>query len=198
MPKGAFDLPPTSLDMALSKAAPRAAQPQEERTLRIFTWLADETLMLTGIALFWMGAHLAGKSDKVKREADRMLLSVAIAGLLPDLFKRLINRKRPNRTLVHGRRHGIPRSGDPYDSFPSGHALHIGAIAAPAMHMVSSRARPAVLLGLGGLAVTRILLLAHYASDVVAGLALGAGLSAAVSSLLRKRAAITGKTKGDL
>jgi len=37
--------------------------------------------------------------------------------------------------------------------------------------------------GLLGLASTRILLLAHYASDVAAGLVLGAGLGKAVRKL---------------
>ena len=31
--------------------------------------------------------------------------------------------------MVHGPRRGIPRSGKPYDAFPSGHAMHVGAVA---------------------------------------------------------------------
>jgi membrane-associated phospholipid phosphatase len=79
--------------------------------------------------------------------------------------------------------HGIPRSGDAWDSFPSGHALHLGAIAGPLSRLVSKRLRPYVWAGLLGLASTRIMLLAHYASDVVAGLVLGAGLGKAVRKI---------------
>jgi len=99
------------------------------------------------------------------------------------MLKYLINRKRPDRTLVHGARHGIPRSGDPWDSFPSGHAVHLGAIAAPLARLAPAHVRPLVWAGIVGLASTRILLLAHYASDVVAGLAIGAGLGKAVRKL---------------
>jgi membrane-associated phospholipid phosphatase len=90
-----------------------------------------------------------------------MLLSVVIAGVLPDLIKHAVNRKRPDRALVHGYRRGIPRSGNAWDSFPSGHAVHIGAIAGPLLRLASPQVRPVVLAGLCGLAATRILLLAH-------------------------------------
>jgi membrane-associated phospholipid phosphatase len=49
--------------------------------------------------------------------------------------------------------------------------------------LVSKRLRPYVWAGLLGLASTRIMLLAHYASDVVAGLVLGAGLGKAVRKI---------------
>jgi undecaprenyl-diphosphatase len=120
--------------------ASRIAWPGEERSLRAATWLADEKLMLSAVALFWLWARSGPASDSVKREADSMILSVGIAGLLPDLFKRLVNRKRPDRAVVHGPRHGIPRSGNARDSFPSGHALHIGAIAGPLLRLTPGEA----------------------------------------------------------
>jgi membrane-associated phospholipid phosphatase len=190
MPRGLFKLPPTRWDIAVAKAAERVARPGEERSLRVVTWLADEKIMLAAVAAFWMGAYGLSRSQALKTEADRMLLSVGVAGLLPHLFKRLIDRTRPDRTVVHGRRRGIPRSGDPHDSFPSGHALHIGAIAGPLLRVTPPNGRPAVLAGLGALALTRVLLLAHYVSDVAAGLLLGAGLGAAVTRL-------TGNDKAD-
>jgi undecaprenyl-diphosphatase len=147
------------------------------------TWLADEKILLGVVGLFWLAAHVRPQEEEVRHEANRMLLSVAIAGLLPDLFKYLVNRKRPDRALVHGPRHGIPRSGNAWDSFPSGHALHLGAIAGPLSRLMPKRLKPYVWAGLLGLASTRIMLLAHYASDVVAGLALGAGLGKAVRKI---------------
>jgi membrane-associated phospholipid phosphatase len=83
------------------------------------------------------------------------------------------------------RGHGIPRSGDAWDSFPSGHAVHIGALAGPLLRAAPSKARPFLGAGLAGLAATRVLLLAHYGSDVLAGLLLGAGISAAVRRFIR-------------
>lgn len=51
------------------------------------------------------GQRSRSSSPRAKQEADRMLLSVGIAGLLPDVFKRLFDRKRPDRTVVHGPGH---------------------------------------------------------------------------------------------
>jgi membrane-associated phospholipid phosphatase len=113
----------------------------------------------------------------VTREADRMLCSVALAGALPHAFKHLVDRERPDRALVHGPRHGIPKSGNAWDSFPSGHALHLGAAAGSIARLVPAPARPFVWPAVIALASVRIMLLAHYPSDVAAGLAMGAGLN---------------------
>src|SRR2546423_545081 len=178
--RGIVTLGPSRFDIAISKKCARAATPARERTLRVVTWLADEKILLGVVGLFWVNAQLRSTQEDIRHEANRMLLSVALAGLLPHAFKHLVNRKRPDRALVHGPRHGIPRSGDAWDSFPSGHALHLGAIAGPMTRLASRQFRPYVWAGLLGLASTRVMLLAHYASDVVAGLALGAGLGEAV------------------
>lgn len=181
--QGIVTFPPLRVDLAISRSCARAATPARERSLQVITWLADEKILLGVVGLFWLNAQLRSQKHEVRHEANRMLLSVATAGLLPHLFKYLVTRKRPDRALVHGPRHGIPRSGDAWDSFPSGHALHLGAIAGPLSRLVSKRLRPYVWAGLLGLASTRIMLLAHYASDVVAGLVLGAGLGEAVRKI---------------
>ena len=75
--------------------------------------------------------------------------------------------------MVHGRRHGIPRSGKAYDAFPSGHAMHVGAVAS-AVSWAYPKSAP-IAWGLGGfIAATRIVVLAHWMTDVLAGLAMGA------------------------
>ena len=113
-----------------------------------------------------------------------MLAGAVIASALPHLLKRIVRRRRPDRTVVHGKRHGIPRSGNPWDSFPSGHALHVGALARD-LHALSTPAlRPLLWSALAGLAASRVLLLAHYPSDVIGGLALGAAIDAAVKSAI--------------
>jgi undecaprenyl-diphosphatase len=181
--QGIVTLRPSRLDVAISKRCARAATPARERSLRIMTWLADEKILLGAVGLFWLNARLRSHDEEFRREADRMLLGIAIAGVVPHVFKHLVNRKRPDRTLVHGPRHGIPRSGDAWDSFPSGHALHLGAVAGPLVRLAPRSAKPLVWISLLGLASTRIMLLAHYASDVAAGLIIGAGLGKTVRKL---------------
>ena len=187
--QGLITLPPTRVDLAISKSCARAATPGRERTLQVVTWLADEKILLGLVGLFWLTAQLRLQTKEVRHEANRMMLSAAIAGLLPDVFKALVDRKRPDRTLVHGPRHGIPRSGDAWDSFPSGHAVHLGAIAGALTRLAPAHIKPLVWTGLLGLASTRILLLAHYASDVAAGLAIGAGLGKVIRKLTDNRKA---------
>jgi membrane-associated phospholipid phosphatase len=176
-------LRPTRADVAIARASARCATPKEAKTLQALTFLADEKLLIAGAALFW-GATRLGRCDGcTAREADRMLLSVAIASALPHLLKHVFARERPDRT-VGRRRRSIPRSGQAWDSFPSGHAMHIGAIAGPLLRLVPRRLRPAVLPALISLAASRVLLLAHYPSDVAAGLGIGVAIERGVSRLL--------------
>jgi membrane-associated phospholipid phosphatase len=56
------------------------------------------------------------------------------------VHKFLVRRRRPDRT-IRGRRNGIPYSGDAWDSFPSGHAIHLGAMAPSAARLVPKSLR---------------------------------------------------------
>jgi undecaprenyl-diphosphatase len=67
----------------------------------------------------------------------------------------------------------VPFSGKRLDAFPSGHAVHIGALASAADRLPAGQ-RNLVWAAGAGLVLTRVVLLAHWASDVVAGLAVGA------------------------
>jgi len=81
-------------------------------------------------------------------------------------------------------RRGIPRSGGAWDAFPSGHAINIGAIAAPLSRSLPARFRPAVWPVLTLLATSRVMLLAHYPSDVAVGLGLGVLIERVAAELL--------------
>jgi membrane-associated phospholipid phosphatase len=174
-------LRPFATDVAISRACLRAASPAVERPLRVVTWLADEKIMLGAVGVFWAATRFSG-SRPLRREADQMLWSVMIAGVVPDLFKYLVRRERPNRALVRRHDTRVPRLGNPWDSFPSGHAMHLSAIAASMHRLVPQRWRAPLLSGLGMLAATRVMLLAHYPSDVLAGWGIGALISKAVGA----------------
>ena len=74
-----------------------------------------------------------------------------------------------------GHAHGVSFSGKREDAFPSGHALHMGALASAAGTLPAGPRR-AIRIFAVGLSLTRVVVLAHWASDVVAGFALGAVL----------------------
>ena len=115
----------TQLDRRVAKAVARHASPAVERPARLLTWAADEHLLYVVAGGLWLAAR-AG-DDRERRQTDHLALSVVATAILPHLLKRLIDQERPDRSMVHGRRHGIPRSGKAYDAFPSGHAMHVGA-----------------------------------------------------------------------
>ena len=105
-----------------------------------------------------------------------MLYSLrSAASLLPHGLKRLFNQTRPDRRTVIGHVHGISFSGKREDAFPSGHALHMGALASAAGALPAGPRRVIRALAIG-LSLTRVVVLAHWASDVIAGFALGAVL----------------------
>jgi membrane-associated phospholipid phosphatase len=161
----------TKLDRQIAKAVARNATPAIERRSRLLTWVADEHVLLPISAGLWLAAR-AG-DDSQRQQADHLVLSVVATAILPHVLKWLIDQERPDRCMVHGPRHGIPRSGKPYDAFPSGHAMHVGAVAS-AVSWAFPKSAP-IAWAIGGLvAATRIVLLAHWTTDVLAGLMMGA------------------------
>src|SRR5437764_15453246 len=107
-----FALRPTRADLAVAKASARIASPPLEQSIKAATWLADEKFVLAGTVLFWLWQRTRPTSEDSLRTVDHMLVCVAVAGLLPDLFKLLVRRRRPDRSVVRGRRPGIPPSGN--------------------------------------------------------------------------------------
>lgn len=118
--------------------------------------------------------------------ADHVLVSVVVAILVPHLLKSFIDQERPDRCMVHGARRGIPRSGKAYDAFPSGHAMHIGALASAISWLYPQHKKLAWTVG-GFLAATRIVLLAHWASDVAVGLGAGVVIERLLRPLTKAR-----------
>lgn len=180
-----IELPPTSFDKRVADHVARNVTPRFERAVGVVTWLADEKVVLGASLLGWACCRLVRpRQQQAIRAADHVVLCTTAAGMLPHLFKWLVDRERPNRKSLVGLLHGVPRQGKPYDSFPSGHALHLAAAAAALRRLGPRRLRPYLWPAAASLSLTRVLLLAHYPSDVGAGLAMGAGLEAAMARLL--------------
>lgn len=164
---------PTEADVAIARTVARKTGPAPERLARALTWGADEKVLLALTAIGWLASRGAG--EPMRRAANHAVLVAAAASLLPHGMKRLVDQTRPDRTTVVGHLHGISFSGKREDAFPSGHALHMGALASAAGALPAGPRRVLRTLAVG-LSLTRVAVLAHWASDVVAGFAVGMAL----------------------
>ncbi len=106
-----------------------------------------------------------------------VFFAVGASGLIATVLKRLIGRARPVLFEAHGAFEFAPIAVEAtFASFPSGHATTVGALCA-IVALMSPRLMPAAIIAGIGLGLTRVLVGAHYLSDVVAGLAFGAWFS---------------------
>ena len=163
----------TETDVAISRGIARHTAPVPEEIARMLTWGADEKLLLVLASIGWLASR--GCREPLRRAGNHALLVTVSASLLPHGLKRLFNQTRPDRRTVVGHVHGIPFSGEREDAFPSGHALHMGALASAAGALPAGPRRVIRTLAIG-LSLTRVVVLAHWASDVIVGFALGAVL----------------------
>jgi membrane-associated phospholipid phosphatase len=164
---------PTRADVAVAQSIARNTAPAPEQVARALTWGADEKVLLILAAAGWLASR--GSSEPLRRAGNHALPVTVAASLLPHGLKRLFDQTRHDRLTVIGHLHGVPFSGTRLDAFPSGHALLMGALASAAGSLPTwpRRAIRAIAVGLS---LTRVVVLAHWASDVVAGFVLGAVL----------------------
>ena len=162
---------PTQADVSIANAIARHTDRPTETAAEVLTWAADEHIICALAAGWWL--YSRGKSGHQRRIADHILMTSLVASALPHLLKTVFEQERPDRRTVEGHWRGIPFSGNRFDAFPSGHAVHIGALASAASEL-PARQRNLVWSVGAGLVLTRVVLLAHWASDVAAGLAVGA------------------------
>jgi len=161
---------PTQTDVEIANAVAEYTSPTTERVAEVLTWGADENLLCALAAGWWV--YCRGRSRPERVNSNHILLTTVAVTIIPKVLKTIFDQQRPDRLTVRGHLHGAPISGKRLDAFPSGHAMHVGALASAAT--VLPRGKRNLVWALGaGLVATRIVLLAHWASDVAAGLAIG-------------------------
>ncbi len=160
-------------DVAVREALLAAATPPVVAAVRIANWGGDWRLLLPAtIALVLV-------FPRARRHWWLWLGLMVIAPLLEGMAKILIGRPRPEALSM---------------GFPSGHATAAAAFFGAVIYLAGSLpSRPACrtvrLLALAAVAlvaVARVILRAHWPSDVLGGIALGLGL-AAVAALVDAR-----------
>lgn len=162
---------PTRADVAIADWIAAHINPPTEEVAEALTWGADGHVLCAVIAAWWLYARRQGHPQR--RAADHILVTTLVASAMPHLLKAVVDQPRPDRRTVRGHWRGVPFSGKALDAFPSGHAVHVGALASAATRLPRPQRNAIWLLG-GGLVATRILLLAHWSSDVLVGLSIGA------------------------
>jgi membrane-associated phospholipid phosphatase len=150
--------------------------------VRIVTDFGKDTYVLWSLAITLLvialvAAALQGSSRSRLLGLGLRLQFVFLAVLLPvlsgEMIKVMVGRGRP---YVGGKANAFnfaPFTGsEAYASFPSGHAITAFALAF-AVSAVWPRARAAMIIYALLIAISRLLLLAHHPSDVVAGALVG-------------------------
>ena len=174
-----FRVRPTLADIEIADAIARHASPGVEATAQILSLGADEHVLCALAVGWWL--YCRSGSTHARRDSGHILLTTLAVTLLPHLLKKVFDQERPDRRTWIGHLRGVPFSGKALDAFPSGHAVHVGALASAASVLPPAKRNLVWSVG-AGLALTRIVLLAHWTSDVIVGLAIGA----AVERLLRR------------
>ncbi|MEH2513881.1 membrane-associated phospholipid phosphatase [Nitrobacteraceae bacterium AZCC 1564] len=162
---------PTKLDTEIAHAVAAHAEPLPELLARTLTYGADEKVLLVFAGMAWVYAH--AKKRSLRPAADHVFTVTLVTAILPHILKRYVNQTRPDRCVGSAHRRGIPISGRANDAFPSGHAVHMGALASAATAL-RPKYRNMVWGATIGLAVSRIVILAHWTSDVIIGFGIGA------------------------
>lgn len=162
---------PTDLDLAVANAVAAHTDRRIEGIAKALTWAADEHILCAAAVGWWL--YSRRKSPGQRRTGDHVLLTTFVASALPHLLKTVFDQERPDRRTISGHWRGVPVSGKRYDAFPSGHAVHVGALASAASVLPATQRNIAWSVG-AVVVLTRIVLMAHWASDVAAGLMVGA------------------------
>lgn len=161
---------PTPVDIGIANAISKYTDAPAEHTAEALTWGADEHVLMVLAAAWWL--YSRNQRHEQRRAADHILITTLVASALPHFLKTVFDQRRPDRLTVRGHWRGVPLSGNSMDAFPSGHAFHVGALMSAASQLRKPLRNVIWLLG-AGLVATRIALLAHWTSDVIAGLAIG-------------------------
>jgi undecaprenyl-diphosphatase len=161
---------PTPLDVSIANTIAAHTDVPTEQTAEALTWGADEHIMIALAAAWWLYSRSQPRSQR--NAANHILTTTLVASALPHLLKTIFDQRRPDRLTVRGHWRGIPLSGKSMDAFPSGHAVHVGALASAASQLPKTPRNAIWLVG-AGLVATRVILLAHWTSDVIAGLLIG-------------------------
>jgi membrane-associated phospholipid phosphatase len=123
-----------------------------------------------------------------------VFLSLSLTGIFIDILKWITGRYRPIELFNHGcSGFGYFKTGYEWTSFPSGHAQTAFTLATALTILFPRWGIPLFIIA-GAVAISRVILTAHYLSDVIAGAGIGILLTMAIKYFFdRKQIKLTGK-----
>lgn len=153
--------------------------------------------MIYGSGLFVIAAYIVhrvsrnetvtGRARTALRLSLYFFLTIGATSALVHLFKLIVGRARPALFAEHGAYSLSPFAYDDlYSSFPSGHSAAVGAFFG-AFAMLAPRLRPLFLVGALTIGISRVIVGAHYPSDVAAGLLLGLWTAVALAYVFARK-----------
>lgn len=160
----------SDLDRAVSRAVSEIPPSPLDPAMKAVSVAANHSVLWFGIA-----ALLASRRGSSRKAALRAVFAIAVASTSANaVFKPLLPRRRPAASELPA----YQKLADPptSSSFPSGHAASAAAFAT-AVAMESPRLGLAVVPLAATVAYSRVHVGVHWASDVVAGAALGSGIA---------------------
>jgi membrane-associated phospholipid phosphatase len=147
--------------------------------------LSDPYLIVSALCIIWFG--FVQKKPSIRNAAIFIFAAVALAGLGNDLIKCLVGRSRP-KLLLSNQIYGFHPFAFRYEyhSFPSGHS---NTVAAFCYSLFALRNRLWYVYLIVALAVmaSRVVLNAHYPSDVLFGAYLGILITELIREALQKK-----------
>lgn len=159
-------------DINLLKEINRSSSPALDKAFPVITWSATPVTIAVPVGLFIAG--MIEKNDTMKKKSIQICVSLVAANAITTALKYSINRERPFITYPF-----IDKKSDAGSpSFPSGHTTTSFAtatalsLAYPKWYVIA----PAYLWACS-VGYSRMYLGVHYPSDVLAGIAIGAGIS---------------------
>ncbi len=160
----------SELDRAVSRAISRRSPSPADPVWKGLSRAADHSMLWFAVA-----AVLAARRGSSRKAALRGVLAIAGASSTANaLLKPLLPRRRPAASEL--RAYQLLPDPPTSSSFPSGHAASAAAFAT-AVAMESPRLGLAVAPLAAGVAWSRVHVGVHWASDVVAGAAVGTGVA---------------------
>jgi undecaprenyl-diphosphatase len=175
-----IDLPPTSLDVLIGRLVAAHINARSIKVARAATWASDEHVLTSALMALWALSRTTA-NPQFKKAFEHLAATAGLTIVIPDLLKAIFSRQRPDRKLAGRRVRNTPKNGAADASFPSGHAMHAGALASVLARLYPGASLPIWTI-CGLLAASRVAIFAHWPSDVLSGFAGGVAIESLLQS----------------